>query len=116
MTHGYSFTPSTNLQVTAVRCYSSDKVSIWTDSGTLLASQAVSSCGSWTEAALAAPVTLSAGTTYRVTAHYSGDTTGYYPDGPGQLPLPTARSGRTSTLPSAILSHYSVGAKPGAAG
>ena len=45
MTHGYAFTPNTNVQVTAVRGYNSDKVSIWTDSGTLLASQTVSASG-----------------------------------------------------------------------
>jgi hypothetical protein len=69
MTLGYAFTPNTNMQVTSVRGYTTDKVSIWTDSGTLLGSQAVSASGSWAEAALASPITLSAGTTYRVGAH-----------------------------------------------
>ena len=78
MTHGYAFTPNTNLQVTAVRGYNTDKVSIWTDSGTLLTSQAVSASGSWVEAALPAPITLAAGTTYRVAAHIPAGWPGYF--------------------------------------
>ncbi|HOX57163.1 MAG TPA: C10 family peptidase [Candidatus Paceibacterota bacterium] len=78
MTHGYAFTPNTNVQITAVRGYSTDKVSIWTDSGTLLASQDVSAFGSWTEAALATPITLAAGTTYRVGARIPQGTNGYF--------------------------------------
>ena len=78
MTHGYAFTPSTNVLVTAVRSYSSDKVSIWTDSGTLLGSQGTSSFGSWVETPMATPITLSAGTTYRVSAHIPAGTDGYY--------------------------------------
>jgi hypothetical protein len=78
MTHGYAFTPNTNVQVTAVRGYSTDKVSIWTDSGTLLASQAVSASGSWVEAPLAAPITLTAGETYRVGAHIPTGVHGYF--------------------------------------
>jgi len=76
MTHGYAFTPSTNVLVTAVRCYSSDKVSIWTDSGTLLVSQAASASGSWVETPLTTPITLAAGTTYRITAHIPAGTNG----------------------------------------
>ena len=78
MTHGYAFTPSTNIQVTAVRGYSTDRVSIWTDGGTLLASQAVSAPGSWVEAPLATPVTLTAGATYRVSAHIPAGVMGYF--------------------------------------
>ncbi|MCX6922169.1 MAG: C10 family peptidase, partial [Verrucomicrobia bacterium] len=78
LTHGYAFTPSTNIQVTAVRSYSGDKVSIWSDSGALLANQTVSSSGSWVEATLAAPIMLYAGTTYRVTGHYGTNVWGYY--------------------------------------
>ena len=68
VTDGYSFTPNTNVLVTAVRSYSSDQVSIWTDSGTLLGSQSTSSSGSWVETPMATPIMLSAGTTYRVCA------------------------------------------------
>ena len=78
MTHGYAFTPNTNVQVTAVRGYSTDKVSIWTDSGTLLASQAVTASGSWVEAPLTTPITLTAGTTYRVGAHIPTGVHGYF--------------------------------------
>jgi hypothetical protein len=78
MTLGYAFTPTTNVQVTAVHGYNTDKVSIWTDSGTLLGSQAVSASGSWTEAALASPIALSAGTTYRVGAHLPSGMNGYF--------------------------------------
>ena len=77
MTHGYAFTPATNVLVTAVRSYSSDQVSIWTDSGTLLGSQSTSSSGAWVETPMAAPITLSAGTTYRVSAHIPAGTPGY---------------------------------------
>jgi hypothetical protein len=78
MTMGYAFTPATNVQVTSVRGYNTDKVSIWTDSGTFLGSQAVSASGSWTEAALASPIALSAGTTYRVGTHIPAGTNGYF--------------------------------------
>jgi hypothetical protein len=78
MTHGYSFTPNAYLQVTAVRGYSTDRVSIWTDSGTLLASQYVSAPDSWTESALLTSVTLAAGTTYRVSAHIPAGDYGYF--------------------------------------
>jgi len=42
-TLGYSFTPGTNLVVSGVLSYFGDKVSLWTDSGVLLASQHVAS-------------------------------------------------------------------------
>jgi uncharacterized repeat protein (TIGR01451 family) len=72
-TLGNSFTPSTNLLVTHVRSYSGTKVSIWTESGTLLTSQNVSGTnGSWTETPLAVPVQLNAGSTYRVTFYTAG--------------------------------------------
>jgi hypothetical protein len=80
MTLGYAFTPNTNVQVTAVRSYGGDKVSIWTDSGTLLGSQSTSSSGSWVETPMATPVTLAAGTTYRVGARIPAGTDGYYRD------------------------------------
>ena len=77
MTHGYAFTPSADLLVTAVRCYSSDKVSIWTDSGGFLVSQPAVASGNWVEVPLATPITLTAGTTYRVAAHIPTGTNGY---------------------------------------
>ena len=67
-TEGYSFTPSTNLLVTHVRHYFGSKVSIWTELGVRLVSQAVTSTpGSWVETPLNPPLTLSAGSRYRVT-------------------------------------------------
>jgi hypothetical protein len=69
LTVGYAFTPNTNVQAIAVRGYSTDRVSIWTDGGTFLTSQSLAAFGSWAEAPLAVPIALSAGTTYRVCAH-----------------------------------------------
>jgi hypothetical protein len=78
LTLGYAFTPSTNVLVTSVRTYSGDTVSLWTDSGTLLGSQSISSSGSWVETPLTTPITLSAGATYRVSAHIAVGTNGYF--------------------------------------
>jgi subtilisin-like proprotein convertase family protein len=76
-TLGYAFTPNTNIQVTHVRHYSGNKVSIWNDGGTLLASQSVASLpGSWSETPLQTPITLSAGVRYRVAVYTAGTT--YY--------------------------------------
>ncbi|MEI8049764.1 MAG: DUF4082 domain-containing protein, partial [Bacteroidota bacterium] len=73
-TFGYSFTPSVNLTVTAVRSYFGSKVSIWTNGGTLLVSQAVSGTnGTWTQTNLASPIVLTAGQTYRVGAYSNGE-------------------------------------------
>ncbi|MEI6852359.1 MAG: DUF4082 domain-containing protein, partial [Bacteroidota bacterium] len=72
-TLGYSFTPSSNLTVTAVRRYFGSKISIWTDAGVLVASQAVSGTdGTWTQTNLSSPVTLTAGVTYRIGAFTNG--------------------------------------------
>jgi hypothetical protein len=69
---GYAFTPSANLEVTAVRSYFGDKVSLWTASGQLLASQnVVSGPGAWADTVLPAPVVLAAGATYVITTHES---------------------------------------------
>ncbi len=69
-TAGYAFTPNTNIVVTHVRHYSGARVSIWTDDGTLIASQAVASTpGVWNETELALPIALSAGTRYRVAVY-----------------------------------------------
>jgi hypothetical protein len=83
---GYSFTPNANLQVTAVRTYFGDKVSIWTTTGQLLASQNVSSApGTWTDTPVS--LSLNAGTTYIITTHttaeyfWSVDLPASFPDG-----------------------------------
>jgi uncharacterized repeat protein (TIGR01451 family) len=72
-TLGYSFTPSTDITITAVRHYFGTKVSIWTEAGVLLAAQPVTSVpGTWVETPLAGPLALNAGTTYRVAAYTGG--------------------------------------------
>ncbi len=72
-TLGYSFTLNTNVTVTHVRHYFGDKVSIWTDTGTLIASQNVTSApGVWTETRLDTPVQLANGVTYRIAVHSTG--------------------------------------------
>jgi hypothetical protein len=56
--------------VTHFRHYFGNKISLWQDMGTLLASKTViSQPGSWQETALDTPVTLIAGTTYRIGAY-----------------------------------------------
>jgi uncharacterized repeat protein (TIGR01451 family) len=76
-TLGYAFTPSTNITVTHVRSYFGTKVSIWTDGGTLLASQNVTNVpGTWVETPLTTPIQLTAGTRYRLAAYTGGGT--YY--------------------------------------
>lgn len=80
-TLGYAFTPTTDLRVTHVRTYFGTKVSIWTDAGVLLAAQNVPSVpGTWMETPLATPLTLRAGTRYRVGV-FSSDSTCYRGDG-----------------------------------
>ena len=86
-TYGYAFTPNTNLQVISVRTYSGSKVSIWTDTGTLLAEQSITSPpGTWTETALGTPLTLFAGTPYRVSVYCPAGTTSYYTYWVGEWP------------------------------
>ncbi|MGA2241282.1 MAG: LamG-like jellyroll fold domain-containing protein [Verrucomicrobiota bacterium] len=69
-TWGYSFTPTNELAVTHVRSYFGTKVSLWTGTGVLLASQNVAgTAGTWTETALGTPVTLAAGSSYVVAAY-----------------------------------------------
>jgi hypothetical protein len=86
-TDGYVFTPNTNLQVVAVRGYFGTKVSIWTGSGSLLASQNVpNQSGTWVETSLAAPVTLVAGSSYRVGVYYPAGTTEYLTKWAGEWP------------------------------
>ena len=78
-TDGYDFTPNTTLQVVAVRSYFGTTVSIWNSSKTLLASRnVVSQPGAWVETPLAAPLTLTAGNTYRIGIYYAAGTTAYY--------------------------------------
>ena len=78
-TLGYDFTPSSTVTVVGFRKFWGTKISIWTTSGTLITSQAVTGTqGAWTNVALATPVTLVAGTTYRRAAYSNSGT--YYWD------------------------------------
>ena len=73
ITAGYTFTPSHSIQVTAVRSFSGDKVSIWSDAGVRLLEQPVSGPGwAWTTVPLATPITLSPNTTYYLSDHFTG--------------------------------------------
>lgn len=66
-TAGYSFTPSSDMWVESVRALGGGKISIWTDTGLLLASQAVTGPnGAWKESNLESPLSLLAGRTYRI--------------------------------------------------
>jgi len=72
-TMGYSFTPSVELRVTHVRHYFGNKVSIWADNGTLLASTpVVSAQGAWMVTPLPGEVVLQPGTRYRIAAYTGG--------------------------------------------
>jgi hypothetical protein len=71
-TVGYSFTPNTDLEVTHLRHYSGEKVSIWTEEGVLIASREVTNQpNTWSETPLTQPIQLLAGRRYRVGV-YSG--------------------------------------------
>lgn len=93
-TLGYAFTPAANLTVTHVRHYFGTKVSIWTDTGTLLAAQNVTSTpGTWVETALATPLQLTAGVRYRVGTFTAGGSY-YWREDPGtSFPHGTLASG-----------------------
>lgn len=73
-TLGYEFTPSTNLFVTHFRQYFGTKVSLWTSTGFLLASNTVDAVsGEWSETELAKPVYLKAGDRYRIGVYSGGN-------------------------------------------
>ena len=89
-TDGYSFTPSQNILVTDALHYFGDNVSIWTNSGTLLESQAfTASSGAWVETPLSTPLELLAGTTYRITCNTADGTFYYREDMSSATPLGT---------------------------
>ncbi len=93
-TLAYAFTPATNLTVTHVRSVAGQKVSIWSNAGTLLASQNVAGpLGSWTDTPLATPLVLVAGNTYRVSFYVNGGTYYYRTDQPATFPHGTIVSG-----------------------
>ena len=73
-TYGYSFTSKTNMTVTAFRHFSGSKISLWTETGDLLASTNFASAeGTWSETPLAVPVQLFAGHTYRLGFYAAGN-------------------------------------------
>jgi hypothetical protein len=77
-TVGYAFTPSADIQVTHVRHFSGEKVSIWTDHGILLTSRAVTNQPNvWSETPLVQPVRLLAGRRYRLGVYTAGAATHY---------------------------------------
>ena len=90
---GFRFTPSTNIVVTHVRSLAGQKVSLWTDSGTLVFSQPVSGIdGVWTDTQLSNPVQLSAGTSYRLVM-YQANGKIYYGSLPSTFANGTINSG-----------------------
>ncbi|HVT87887.1 MAG TPA: FG-GAP-like repeat-containing protein [Tepidisphaeraceae bacterium] len=83
--------------MTSIRSYFGSKVSIWTNTGTLVVSQDVSGPnGSWTETQLAQPVLLTANTAYRLVDYTNGETA-YYGDRTTQSSLVTV--GQTLEFP-----------------
>jgi hypothetical protein len=77
-TFGYSFTPSSDLIVTAIRHYSGDLVSIWSESERLVTSQMLqASPGIWSETPLALPAPLLGGRSYRIGVFSSVPSTNY---------------------------------------
>src|SRR4051812_37948534 len=72
-TLGYSFTPSSNISVSGVWRMFGSKITIWTSTGTVVATQNVSGTdGVWTLVPLASPVILTGGTTYVIGAFSNG--------------------------------------------
>jgi hypothetical protein len=66
-TVGYAFTPSTNLWVKALRAFSGDQISLWTEEGFLLARQNILPPeANWTEVVLPKPIPLQAFHRYRL--------------------------------------------------
>jgi uncharacterized repeat protein (TIGR01451 family) len=78
-TVGYSFTPTNDITVTALRSYSGSKVSLWTDSGVLLASQNTPGQDRvWMDSPLASPIVLTANNTYRIGVYVTSTSFYYY--------------------------------------
>jgi uncharacterized repeat protein (TIGR01451 family) len=73
-TWGYRFTPNANLLVTHLRHYTGTRISLWTDTGELLATASVSAPrGQWNEVPLEEPVRLFGGRTYRLALFTGGE-------------------------------------------
>ena len=88
-TLGYSFTPTVEIRVTHVRHYFGNKVSIWEDDGTLLASTPVASAqGTWAVTPLPNEIVLEPGNRYRIAAYTGGpsDSYSWYTTGSNSFP------------------------------
>lgn len=95
-TMGYTFTPTTNLQVLAFRTLCGDKVSIWTEDSLLVASEQVAGIpGAWAEVALSSNITLLGAATYRIGAHVPAGATGYYFDNGWPAMFPNGALGQS---------------------
>jgi uncharacterized repeat protein (TIGR01451 family) len=82
LTVGYAFIPTNDIYVTHVRSYAGTKVSIWTSTGFLVASQPISSVpGTWVETPLTTPIWLSASNTYVIGVFTGGSTYYWRQDG-----------------------------------
>ena len=98
MTVGYAFTPTNDIYVTHVRSYVGTKVSIWTGTGFLMASQNVVSVpGTWVETQLATPVWLQASNTYVIGVFTGGGTYYWREDGALNFPDGLISQGYSST-------------------
>ena len=85
-TRGIRFQPTRNITMTHVRHFWGTKVSIWTDSGVLVASKnVVSTNGTWLETPLDSPVMLTSGTVYRIAGFAAGGI--YYYRSNGGMPI-----------------------------
>lgn len=77
-TVGYSFTPNTDIMVTAIRRYAGEKVSIWNERGILLASaRGIGPAATWSETPLPQALGLAAGRTYVIGVYSAVPTTNY---------------------------------------
>ena len=78
-TRGLRFQVDESMLITHVRAYWGNKVTVWTDSGTLLSStEFEANPGSWSEIELNDPVFLQGGQTYRIAASTEGGIYGTY--------------------------------------
>ena len=77
-TVGYSFTPVSDMLVTGVRHTSGEKISVWSDAGTLVDSQPISGLpGSLQHTVLSRPFQLYAGQRYRLGVYSGGLSTNF---------------------------------------
>ena len=71
-TRGLRFTPDVDITIVGFARYWGDKVTLWTDDGTLIASENLPGAEkSWVEMSMERPITLSASNTYRLACYRS---------------------------------------------